>query len=219
MKYPDHLLQLANERAGKDAKLEGLNWGAGPCPATVMFVGEAPGKNEIVNNIPFSGAAGKELMKSLAQIGLSRDEVYITSAVRSRPFGIKHRINKKTGKEETVYPNRKPTQKEIKAHAVLLDYEIETVQPKLIVTLGDVALKRLLGKDFNLARDHGKVFHHRVFKINPSGTGWVESARDYTIIPTYHPAAVFYNRSLTETIYNDFQIIGNELKKEVYHND
>ena len=59
-----------------------------------MIVGEAPGRNEIVNNIPFSGDAGKELDKSLKQIGLSRDQVYITSAVRSRPFSVKKVFSK-----------------------------------------------------------------------------------------------------------------------------
>ena len=74
-----------------------------------MLVGEAPGKTEIDTHIPFSGQAGKELMQALSSTGLTREDVYITSAVRSRPYRVTHRINKRTQQTETVYPNRTPT--------------------------------------------------------------------------------------------------------------
>ena len=205
MKYPQSLIQLAQERAGKDAKLEGINYGAGPSQAKIMLVGEAPGKTEIENQIPFSGAAGRELTASLERISLQRDELYITSAVRSRPYGIKERKNRKTGQIETVYPNRKPTQREIKAHAILLDYEIQHVQPTLIVALGDVALKRLLGSKHQLRADHGQFFTGPIQQVDETGKKWQSSSRDFTVFATYHPAAIFYNRALTATIQDDFQ--------------
>ena len=64
------------------------------------------------------------MMASLALVGLTREEVYITSAVRSRPYSIKERINKRSGAHEVVHPNRTPTKKEVLLHAPLLDYEI-----------------------------------------------------------------------------------------------
>ena len=84
-----------------------------------MIVGEAPGRTEIENFIPFSGQAGKELMASLALVGLTREEVYITSAVRSRPYSIKERINKRSGAHEVVHPNRTPTKRSLVACAFI----------------------------------------------------------------------------------------------------
>lgn len=213
MEYPQSLIQIANKRAGEDAKLEGINYGAGPNNAKIMLIGEAPGKTEIENHIPFSGAAGKELTTSLDHIGLNRNDVYITSAVRSRPYSIKERKNRKTDQMETVYPNRKPTQREIKAHAILLDYEIKHVQPDLIVTLGDVALKRILGNHYQLRDDHGNFFQSHIQQIDDTGTKWIPSKKEFTVFATYHPAAVFYNRSLTSTIKNDFTLLGQWIKQ------
>ena len=79
----------------KAYQLEGFVPGQGPLHPKLMIVGEAPGRTEIENFIPFSGQAGKELMASLALVGLTREEVYITSAVRSRPYSIK-RTNQQT---------------------------------------------------------------------------------------------------------------------------
>lgn len=110
MKYPKELVEEVRKRS-EGMKLEGINSGSGPKHPLLMLVGEAPGRNEIVNNIPFSGDAGKELNKSLEQLGLTRDEVYITSAVRSRPYAIKKTFSKRENKEVTKYPNRKPTKK------------------------------------------------------------------------------------------------------------
>ena len=71
MDYPEKLIAEVMRRS-RGMKLEGLNSGSGPQHPLLMIVGEAPGRNEIVNNIPFSGSAGKELDKSLRQVGLTR---------------------------------------------------------------------------------------------------------------------------------------------------
>lgn len=98
MKYPDKLLAEVKERS-RGMKLEGINFGAGPVHPKLMIVGEAPGREEIESLIPFHGASGKELMKSLASIGLKREDVYITSAVRSRPLVLStHLVKKKIKK-------------------------------------------------------------------------------------------------------------------------
>ena len=130
-----------------------------------MIVGEAPGRTEIENFIPFSGQAGKELMASLALVGLTREEVYITSAVRSRPYSIKERINKRSGAHEVVHPNRTPT-KEVLLHAPLLDYEIQKVDPPLIATVGNIGLQRLLGNRYSITNVHGQPIRSAIQQLN-----------------------------------------------------
>lgn len=108
-----------------------------------MLIGEAPGKEEIKENVPFIGRSGQLLMEQLQQVGLSRETVYITSAVRSRPFSVKTKQIAKTGERVTKFPNRTPTKEEIKIFAPLLDWEIAVCQPELILTLGNIGLQRL----------------------------------------------------------------------------
>ncbi|MCT7763685.1 MAG: uracil-DNA glycosylase, partial [Lactobacillus crispatus] len=186
----------------------------------LMIVGEAPGRNEIVNNIPFSGDAGKELDKSLKQIGLTRDQVYITSAVRSRPFAIKKVFSKRENKEVIKYPNRKPTKKEILAHAHFLDFEIDYAQPKLIVALGNTGLERLLGSGHKISAEHGQVIKNTpILRLNETKDGYIWSKERYTIFPEYHPAAVFYNRKLTDDIIKDWDKIKPYVEKEKSENE
>src|SRR5699024_1099609 len=107
--------------------------------ACVMIIIEAQERTKIEPHIPLIRKAGKELTTSIQQIGVPRETVYITSAVRSRPFAIKQDKRNTTVK----YPNRKPSQKEITVHAPLLDWEITQIRPQLILTLGNTALQRL----------------------------------------------------------------------------
>lgn len=205
MRYPKELIEKVRQRS-KGFNLEGINKGAGPKDPALMIVGEAPGREEIESHIPFHGASGKELMKSLASIGLKREDVYITSAVRSRPYSIKQVFSKKENKEVIKYPNRKPTKKEVLAHAPFLDFEINYARPKIIVTVGTTALERLLGKKYSISNWHGKAIKNTpILQLNENEDGYVWSKQTYTVIAMYHPAAVFYNRKLTETIKNDWQ--------------
>ncbi|KRM03600.1 uracil-DNA glycosylase [Lactobacillus kitasatonis] len=214
MNYPQELIDEVKKRSA-GMRLEGINSGSGPKHPKLMIIGEAPGRNEIVNNIPFSGDAGKELNKSLAQIGLTRDDVYITSAVRSRPYAIKKVFSKRENKEVTKYPNRKPTKKEVLAHAPFLDYEMDYAQPKLIVALGNTGLERLLGPGHKISEEHGKVIENTpILRLNRQKDGYVWSKQKYTIFPEYHPAAVFYNRKLSDDIIKDWNIIKPYLEKE-----
>ncbi|RVU71619.1 MULTISPECIES: uracil-DNA glycosylase [Lactobacillus] len=214
MHYPKELWQKVEKRA-QGMKIEGINEGAGPIHPALMIVGEAPGREEIESHIPFHGDSGKELMKSLASIGLKREDVYITSAVRSRPYSVKEVFSKRENKKVTKYPNRKPTKKEILAHAPLFDYEIKQVQPKLIVAVGNTALERLLGPGHKISQEHGTVIKDTpILQLNDQEDGYVWSKEKYTIFPQYHPAAVFYNRKLTEQIAKDWLVIKPYLKKE-----
>lgn len=204
MKYPDKLLAEVKERS-KGMRLEGINFGAGPAHPKLMIIGEAPGREEIESLIPFHGASGKELMKSLASIGLKREDVYITSAVRSRPYSVKKVFSKKENKEVTKYPNRKPTKKEILAHAPLLDFELRYAQPKVIVTVGTTALSRLLDHKYEISKVHGKIIKNTsILELNDKKDGYVWSNEKYTVVPQYHPAAVFYNRKLVDIIAQDW---------------
>lgn len=204
MKYPDKLLAEVKERS-KGMRLEGINFGAGPAHPKLMIIGEAPGREEIESLIPFHGASGKELMKSLASIGLKREDVYITSAVRSRPYSVKKVFSKKENKEVTKYPNRKPTKKEILAHAPLLDFELRYAQPKVIVTVGTTALSRLLDHKYEISKVHGKIIKNTsILELNDKKDGYVWPKEKYTVVPQYHPAAVFYNRKLTDIIAQDW---------------
>ncbi|MEY8446317.1 uracil-DNA glycosylase [Enterococcus ratti] len=213
MNYPDQLVKEATERMnGKN--VEGFVTGQGPLHPKLMLVGEAPGKTEIENHVPFSGQAGKELMHALSLVGLTREEVYITSAVRSRPYRILQRMNKHSQQIETVYPNRTPTKAEVLAHALILDYEIEQVQPKLIATLGNIGLKRLLGNTFTISKNHGQFYKGPILRLNKQKDTYEWSKKTYTVLPLFHPAAIFYNRSLTKTLDEDWSKLAQWLKNE-----
>ena len=204
MKYPELLVKQARERMSP-YPVEGFIYGQGPQHPKMMLVGEAPGETEIHNGIPFSGRAGKQLMDFLKRIGVTREEVYITSAVRSRPYkwGEKRERNGEVVKRKY---NRTPNQQEILAHASILDYEIEHISAPIIVTLGNIALKRLAGSDKKVSEMHGKVLTQPVRRLadfNSTTYIWTEKA--YTIFPTFHPASIFYNRSLLELIYEDLE--------------
>ncbi|MDP2705444.1 MAG: uracil-DNA glycosylase [Patescibacteria group bacterium] len=164
--------------------------GEGSHDACIMFVGEAPGRNEAATGRPFCGAAGKLLDEMLASINIPRTDVYITNIVKDRPT-----------------ENRDPTPQEIEIYAPFLDRQIDIIQPKVIATLGRFSMAYLFNKfglEFELepiSRIHGKTFKAAV------------SYGDITIIPLYHPAVAIYNIHMKETLFKDFEI----LKK--YHLD
>ncbi|NJE04088.1 MULTISPECIES: type-4 uracil-DNA glycosylase [Thermococcus] len=153
--------------------------GAGSYDAKVMFVGEAPGYWEDQKGLPFVGRAGRVLDELLAEIGLSREEVYITNIVKCRPP-----------------ENRDPTEEEIKACSPYLDRQIDIIRPKVIVPLGRHSMRYILEKfGFEpepISRIHGKTFEARTLfgKI--------------VIMPMYHPAAALYRPPIREELRKDF---------------
>ncbi|UOQ44436.1 uracil-DNA glycosylase [Halobacillus salinarum] len=195
MDIPESIVQEAKERI-QEYNVEGFVLGKGDPNAKVMIIGEAPGENEIVKDEPFIGRAGKELDKQLEYLEVSRNHVYITSVVRSRPYKWVKRKNK--DKKE----NRKPNQKEILAHASLLDYQVQRISPSLIITLGGVAYERLTGRKDKMKDVLGKPYKGPILQYDKESDGLVQTRSSYLILPLYHPAAIFYNPRLKEDIYH-----------------
>ncbi|WP_328802609.1 uracil-DNA glycosylase [Saccharibacillus alkalitolerans] len=187
--------------------LEGFLLGQGAIPAKIMLVGEAPGATEIVEGRPFTGQAGKVLEEYLNKLGLTRRDIYITSAVRSRPFKDKVVAGTAAGTVPRLSrSNRTPTKNEVLAHAAILDAEIEYVQPRVIVPMGNIGLHRLIGSHETISSLHGKVIEGPILRLedpNDPRSGYVFGERSYSIFPLYHPAAVIYNRSLEQVIDRD----------------
>jgi DNA polymerase len=121
--------------------------GDGNINSSVVFIGEAPGKVEDAEGVPFVGSAGKLLAEGLAQIGWSREDIYITNVVKCRPPG-----------------NRDPLPEEVEEHKSFLEAELSLIQPKLIVLLGRHALHWFL-PDLQISQVHGeaKRYGSRVF--------------------------------------------------------
>jgi len=207
MRLPEYLAELGRKRI-EGFHVEGFVYGTGPKFPKIMLLGEAPGETEIHNGIPFSGRAGQKLMEFLLGLRLTREDVYITSTVRSRPYVWRERRDGSMRKY-----NRPPTAAEIKAHAPLLDYEIEHVHAPIIVTLGNVGLQRLLGKDVKVTEVHGQLLKRSVRHINENNQ-YYWSEKKYNIFPTFHPASVFYNPKLREDISGDQMELRTLLEKE-----
>ena len=112
--------------------------GIGDIKLGVMFIGEAPGYFEDVQGKPFVGRSGKLLDRLLNEIGLSRNDIYITNLVKCRPP-----------------ENRDPSEAEIECCIDILRSEVRKVHPKIIVTLGRISSKRLIDPDIKITRDHG----------------------------------------------------------------
>jgi DNA polymerase len=122
----------------------------GPENADFMLVGEAPGANEVEQGEPFVGRAGEKMNKVLNDIGIKREQLYITNLVKTRPPN-----------------NRDPHKDEIKAWAPLLEKEIQNVNPDIILTLGNFASKEMLNTDKGITQIHGKIFTRNQRKIMP----------------------------------------------------
>ncbi len=123
-------------------------FGEGPICSEIMIVGEAPGKEEDEQGIPFVGRAGKLLNLFLESIGVSRKSVFITNTVKCRPPD-----------------NRNPMIEEINACSNFLEKLIKIVNPKVLVLLGKVAANRLLGEDKVMSELRQKIFHIDKFAI------------------------------------------------------
>ncbi|MBC1271685.1 uracil-DNA glycosylase [Listeria booriae] len=213
MTYPRELIDPIIAK-NNEFDLEGFVFGNGDFSPEIMLIGEAPGEVEIRTGVPFTGRAGKELDKTLAIAGLTRDQVYITSVVRSRPFGHKTKIDR-AGRTVQKYPNRLPKPQEILLHAPLLDYEISQVKPKLIVALGGCALKRLIDNKMTISASHGRLWRGPIKQLGADGK-YEASPQDYTIFPTFHPAAIFYNRKIESDLIADWEQLKEILASKSY---
>lgn len=133
-------------------------FGVGDPEADLMLVGEAPGRNEDLQGEPFVGAAGQLLDRLLLEVmGFDRSRTYIANVLKCRPPG-----------------NRDPRPDEIEACKGYLRGQLELIEPRVVVTLGNFATKLLLKTDTGITRLRGHAY-----------PWW----RGTTLVPTYHPAA------------------------------
>ncbi len=139
-------------------------FGEGKTKAALMLVGEQPGNDEDLAGHPFVGAAGKLLQKAFQESGILREDIYITNAVKHFRF-------EERGKRRL---NKQPSLHHIKACKPWLEAEIAVVKPSVILCLGAVAAKALLGSAFSLTRQRGE---------------WQPGPGDCRILATYHPSA------------------------------
>lgn len=162
-----------------------LVMGHGNPGAEIIFIGEAPGKQEDIHGVPFVGAAGKLLDEMLASINLDRHDVYITNIVKYRPPN-----------------NRDPSPEEKRQFWPYLLREIQVIGPKVVVTLGRHSMGYFL-PDESIGEVHGQQFEINL-SIPPAGE---KSFMPIHLLPLYHPAAALYNGGLRQTLFNDFKII------------
>ncbi len=158
--------------------------GEGNLNADILFMGEAPGRQEDLSGRPFVGQAGKLLEALLKSIGLKREEVFITNVVKCRPPN-----------------NRDPREDEIRACSTYTQAIIELVKPKIIVTLGNhsgrYVFSMLGGHEWRgVSRMRG-----RAYELELKDLGKV------IVIPTYHPAAALYNPKVRPALEKDFSLI------------
>lgn len=165
-------------------KGEELVFGDGNPETGIVMVGEAPGRDEVRLKKPFVGMAGGNLGKFMEYMGLSRENIYVTNAIKYRLF----RVNETTGRKS----NRPASKKEILSSMPYLFRELQLLEAVLVITLGNVPLKAVTG-DFGLTI--GDV-HGQPIKKD-----------EYVVLPLYHPASLIYNRNLEKEYYKDLDIL------------
>lgn len=160
-----------------------LVMGDGNIDAEIVFIGEAPGKNEDEQGLPFVGAAGKFLNEMLAAANMTRSDVYITNIVKYRPPN-----------------NRDPLPEEKAAFWPYLLKQLQIIQPKVVITLGRHSMEYFL-PGMKISAIHGEP------KRIKFGDEYL------VIIPLFHPAAALYNGSLRQTLIDDFLMVPKIITK------
>lgn len=156
-------------------------FGEGNPNARVLIIGEAPGRNEDLQGVPFVGAAGKKLDALLKIAGLDRErDVFIANVLKCRPPS-----------------NRDPKAEEIEMCSPFLRDQTRTIDPQVIVTLGNFATRFILKTEVGITQLHGKVQH----------------AGKFTVFPIYHPAAAIYDRKKQVALEEDFATLGRILNE------
>lgn len=162
-------------------------FGTGNPQAQLLFIGEAPGASEDQRGIPFCGMSGKILDQLLASVDLKREEVFISNTILCRPED-----------------NRNPAQEEVQNCSDRLDQLIKIIKPKVIVTIGNFATHRILGKT-GVTALHGQAFTT------------VFHGQEVTVVPVIHPANYLYsgrNPELFEQMKQDFQVVKTVLQEK-----
>lgn len=144
-------------------------FGEGPVRARIVVVGEQPGDQEDLSGRPFVGPAGKLFDRALEELGIDRGAMYVTNAVKHFRFEIRGKVRL----------HRSPDPGQQKACRVWLEGELERIRPKVIVCLGAIAAKAILGSKFGLMRQRGQ------WQALPNGT---------RVLATVHPSFVLRQR-------------------------
>jgi DNA polymerase len=165
------------------AQATNLVMGDGNIDAKIVFIGEAPGKNEDEQGLPFVGAAGKFLNEMLAQAGMVRSDVFITNIVKYRPPN-----------------NRDPLPEEKAAFWPYLIQQLQVIEPKVVITLGRHSMEYFL-PDMKISQVHGQPKHIQL------------GDKKLVIVPLYHPAAALYNGGMRQTLIDDFLCVPEIIKK------
>jgi uracil-DNA glycosylase len=165
-------------------------FGVGNPEAELMFVGEAPGADEDLQGEPFVGRAGELLTRIIQTMGFSRQDVYIANVLKCRP-------DMPPGKSG----NRPPTTEEMATCLPYLREQIALIQPKLMVALGGVAMRGLLGVDQPMRSLRGR---------------WHQFA-EIPVMPTFHPSYLLRNQSLTEKrkVWEDMLLVLERLGRPI----
>jgi len=167
--------------------------GKGNLNADILFVGEAPGRNEDLQGEPFVGVAGKNLDKFLEKVGLSLDKVYVANILKCRPP-----------------ENRDPTPEEIKIHTPWLLKQIKEIRPKVVCSLGNYATKFFMAKgNVDIMKNQQGItsLHGKVQEISMNGI-------KFKLIPLFHPAAIIYNRKLESFWEKDMEVVKLEISQK-----
>ena len=153
--------------------------GDGNTEAEIVFIGEAPGKNEDKEGKPFIGTGGKFLSEMLESVQMKRKDIYITNIVKYRPPD-----------------NRDPTPEEKESCNEWLMSELKIINSKLIVFLGRHSMTRFF-PDEKISNVRGKLLFKNIPELN----------KNQAFLPLYHPAAALYNGSIRATLIKDFKKI------------
>ena len=156
-------------------------FGVGNENADIMFIGEGPGADEDREGEPFVGKAGKLMNQAFQGLGISREKIYIANIVKCRPPN-----------------NRNPEKEEANACLNYLRNQVVLIKPKIIVLLGSVALKNILGENYGITASRGK---------------WIDK-KGILYMPTFHPAALLRDDNKKIDFWNDLGLVKEEANKK-----
>lgn len=165
-------------------------FGEGDYQAGIFIVGEAPGESESKNGKPFVGAAGRMLNSILNEVGIDRNNCYITNVLKKRPPN-----------------NREPFLSEIETCGKFLIQQISIIRPKFIITLGRISTKFILGNEYSISQQHGKFGY------------WVNlnscSNLQIPVMPTFHPSYALWRKSdnIRNHITSDISLVSKLFKQ------
>ena len=155
-------------------------FGSGNKHADIMSIGEGPGADEDVQGFPFVGKAGQLMNKAFEGLGIKREDVYIANIVKCRPP-----------------QNRNPEKEEAEACMNYLRNQVMLIKPKIIVLLGNVALKNILGDEYGITKARGN---------------WIER-KNIWYMPTFHPAALLRDNSKKIDFWMDLKQVKQKLNE------